>query len=99
MLESPASFAQAAGSVGHAHVLAIAVCEAKRPLFGVTERWLKTCLSRRHKAHLTVAAIFGGDDLLPGAEMPWFESVQRVVVGAGCVFLAWHVTGTAEVLF
>ncbi len=96
MLESPAFFAQAAGKVGQAHVLAIAVNEAKRPLSGVTERWLKTCLSRRHKAHLTVAAIFEGGDLLSGAIRPWFESVQRVVVGAGCAFLAWDVIGTAD---
>ena len=96
MLESPALFAQAAGCVGRAQILALAVSEANRPLSGVAERWLKTCLSRRHKAHLSVAAIFGGDASLPGALNPWFESVQRVVVGAGCAFLAWHVPGTAD---
>jgi hypothetical protein len=98
MLESPALFTRAAENVRRAHVLAIAVCESERPLSGVTELWLKTCLSRRHQAHLTVAGIFGGDDFLTGAGKPWLESVQRVVVGAGCAFLAWHVSGTANFL-
>ncbi|MEO6873568.1 MAG: hypothetical protein ABI222_01975 [Opitutaceae bacterium] len=98
MLESPALFAQAAGNARYAQVLAIAVCEATRPLSEVAERWLKMCLARRHKAHLIVAAIFEGDDLLPSAVKPWFESFQRVVVGAGCVFQAWQTTGTAEFL-
>jgi hypothetical protein len=89
MLESPRLFAQAAANVGRAHVLAIATCEAKRPMPGVAERWLKACLAQRHKAHLTVAAIFEGDDLPPNAETAWIESLERVVVGAGCAFLAW----------
>jgi hypothetical protein len=98
MLETPRLFAQAVGRVGQAHFLAIAVGEAKRPLPGVTERWLKTCLARRHQAQLTVATISGEYEIQPDAAIPWFESVQRVVVGAGCAFLAWQVAGTADFL-
>ena len=79
MLESAGLFAQAAGNARHARVLAIAVSEANHALSEATEHWLVTCLSRRHQAQLTVAAILRKGDLGRGAAKPWVESVRRIV--------------------
>ncbi len=95
-LESPAFFSLAASSVRQANILAIAACEAKRPLSAVIERWLKMCLSRRHKTRLTVMTILGSDGRAPGTETPWVESVHRLAVGAGCAFLPWVAIGTLD---
>ncbi|MEO6994940.1 MAG: DUF2934 domain-containing protein [Lacunisphaera sp.] len=95
-LESPAFFSLAASSVRHANILAIAACEPKRPLSAVIERWLRMCLSRRHKTQLTVMAILGSDDRAPGTETPWVESVQRLAISAGCAFLPWVAIGTLD---
>lgn len=97
-LESPTFFSLAARNVRQAHILAITICEATRPLPPVIEQWLKTCLAGNHKTQLTVVAIHGSDDRAPSAEMPWVESVKRLAVGAGCAFLPWVAIVTPDSL-
>lgn len=79
-------------SIDCANLVVITSCSRALMLPPLIETWLRSCLERRHKASLAVAALFYDGDSPDEPVSPRLRSLQQVVQHAGYAFFAPRVT-------